>query len=86
MLLFSIDVASKNERINYDVKFDTLNTASNIFYATRVNGSAANDSIMINALTQDNKAKDWFGLKASLYVKDKNYSFRLKDSLLLNYE
>ncbi len=82
----SIDVASKNERINYDVKFDTLNTASNIFYATRLNGSAANDSIMIHALTQDNKAKDWFGLKASLYAKDKNYSFRLKDSLLLNYE
>ena len=82
----SIDVASKNERINYDVKFDTLNTASNIFYATRLNGSAANDSIIIHAQTQDNKAKDWFGLKASLYAKDKNYSFRLKDSLLLNYE
>ncbi len=82
----SVDVASKNERINYDVKFDTLHTASGIFYATRLNGSAANDSIMINALTQDNKAKDWFGLKASLSEKDKNYSFRLKDSLLLNYE
>ena len=82
----SIDVASKNERINYDVKFDTLNTASNIFYATRLNGSAANDSIMIHALTQDNKAKDWFGLKASLSAQGKNYSFRLKDSLLLNYE
>lgn len=81
-----VDVASKNERINYDVKFDTLNTASNIFYATRLNGSAANDSIMINAQTQDNKARDWFGLKASLSAQGKNYSFRLKDSLLLNYE
>ena len=82
----SIDVGSKNERLNYNIKFDTLNTASNIFYATRLNGSAANDSILINALTQDNKAKDWFGLKGSLSAKDKNYSFRLKDSLLLNYE
>ena len=82
----NINIASKNERINYDVKFDTLNTGSNTFYGTRLNGSAANDSIMINAITQDNKAKDWFGLKASLYAKDKNYSFRLKDSLLLNYE
>ena len=81
-----INIASKNERINYDVKFDTLNNAGNTFYGTRLNGSAANDSIMINALTQDNKAKDWFGLKASLFAKDKNYSFRLKDSLLLNYE
>jgi len=82
----NINIASKNERINYDVKFDTLNIATNIFYGTRLNGSAAKDSIMINALTQDKNAKDWFGLKASFYAKDKNYSFRLKDSLLLNYE
>ncbi len=82
----NISIASKNERIHYNVQFDTLNTASGIFYGTQLNGSAANDSIMINARTQDKKAKDWFGLKASLYAKDKNYSFRLQDSLLLNYE
>ncbi|MEP7238168.1 MAG: translocation/assembly module TamB domain-containing protein, partial [Ferruginibacter sp.] len=82
----NINVASKNERINYDINFDTLNIASNTFYGTRLNGSAANDSVMISAITQDSKAKDWFGLKGSLYAKDKNYSFRLKDSLLLNYE
>ncbi len=82
----NINIASKNERINYDVKFDTLNIASNTFYGTRLNGSAAKDSVMISAITQDNKAKDWFGLKASLFAKGKNYSFRLKDSLLLNYE
>ena len=82
----SINIASKNERINYDVKFDTLNVASNTFYGTRLNGGAANDSIMINAITQDNKAKDWFGLQASFFAKGKNYSFRLKDNLLLNYE
>jgi len=82
----NVNIASKNERINYDVKFDTLNYASNTFYGTRLNGSAANDSVLISVITQDNKAKDWFGLKASLYVKNKNYSFRLKDSLLLNFE
>jgi len=81
-----INIASKNERINYDIKFDTLNLAPNTLYGTRFNGSAANDSILLNAVTQDSKAKDWFGLKGSLYAKDKNYSFRLKDSLLLNYE
>lgn len=82
----NINIASKNERINYDIKFDTLNAASTTFYGTRLNGSAANDSVMMNVITQDNKAKDWFALKGSLYAKDKNYSFRLKDSLLLNYE
>ena len=82
----NINVASKNERLNYDVKFDTLNLGSTSFYGTRLSGSAANDSVLISAITQDNKAKDWFGLNASLYAKDKNYSFRLRDSLLLNYE
>ncbi len=81
-----VNIASKNERLNYDVSFDTLNMASNIFNATRLNGSAANDSVLINFLTQDNKAKDWFGLKASFFAKNNNYTFRLADSLLLNYE
>lgn len=81
-----VNIASKNERLNYNVSFDTLNNASNIFYATRLNGSAANDSVLINFITQDNKAKDWFGLKASFFAKKDNYSFRLADSLLLNYE
>ncbi|MEP7238756.1 MAG: translocation/assembly module TamB domain-containing protein, partial [Ferruginibacter sp.] len=82
----SISLASKNERINYNINFDTLHYATNTFYGTRLNGSAAHDSILISALTQDNKAKDWFGLKASVFAKDDNYSFRLRDSLLLNYE
>ncbi len=82
----NINIASKNERLNYDIKFDTLNLSSNTLYGTRLNGSASNDSVMMNVATQDNKAKDWFGFKGSLYAKDKNYSFRLKDSLLLNYE
>jgi hypothetical protein len=82
----NVNIASKNERINYNISFDTLNSASNTFYGTRLNGSAANDSILINAITQDNKAKDWFGLKASIFAKNKNYIFSLKDSLLLNYE
>lgn len=82
----TVNIASKNERINYDVKFDTLNVSSTIFYGTRLNGSAANDSVVISAITQDKQAGDWFGLKGSLYAKDKNYSFRLQDSLLLNYE
>ena len=82
----NMTIGSKNERINYTVNFDTLNYAANTFYGTKLNGSAANDSILINAQTQDNKAKDWFGLKASFYSKDDYYSFSLKDSLLLNYE
>ena len=82
----TINIASRNERINYNINFDTLNYATNTFYGTRLNGSAANDSILISALTQDKKAKDWFGMKASVFAKNDNYSFRLQDSLLLNYD
>ncbi len=82
----NIILASKNERINYDISFDTLNYASAMLFSTKLNGSAARDSILINAITQDNKAKDWFGLKASFFAKNDHYTFRLKDSLLLDYE
>ncbi|HMK03521.1 MAG TPA: translocation/assembly module TamB domain-containing protein [Ferruginibacter sp.] len=82
----NIDIRSRNERINYAVNFDTLNYAKNTFYGTRLDGSAAHDSLSINAITQDDKKTDWFGLNGSLYIKDDTYSFRLKESLLLNYE
>ena len=82
----NINIASKNERINYAINFDTLNYAANTFYGTRLYGSAAKDSILMSAITKDKKGTDWFGLKASLYAKDDVYSFRLNDSLLLNYE
>ncbi len=82
----NINIASKNERINYIVDFDTLRFANTTFYGTTLNGSAANDSLLVNAVTQDNSNRDWFGMKASVFVKDDNYSFRLQDSLLLNYE
>ncbi len=79
-------IQSRNERINYAVNFDTLDTGGNTFYGTTLNGSAANDSLLVSALTQDNRKQDWFGLKASVYAKNDVYSFRLVDSLLLNYE
>ncbi|MGG9962745.1 translocation/assembly module TamB domain-containing protein [Ferruginibacter sp. SUN106] len=81
-----INFGSKSERINYAITFDTLNYKANTFYGTALKGSAARDSILLSAFTQDNKRKDWFGLKASLSESNSIYSFRLKDSLLLNYE
>ncbi|HMC99092.1 MAG TPA: translocation/assembly module TamB domain-containing protein, partial [Ferruginibacter sp.] len=82
----NIIIGSRNEGLNYTITFDTLRTASNTFYGTRLNGSAANDSVLVSFITQDNKHRDWFGLKASLFTKDNVYSLRLRDSLLLNYE
>ena len=82
----AVDIASKNERINYAVKFDTLHTSSNVLYATSIAGAAAHDSIAVNAITKDNKNKDWFGISGDAFVKQDVYSFRLKNNLLLNYE
>ncbi|MDB5202265.1 MAG: hypothetical protein JWQ27_1674 [Ferruginibacter sp.] len=81
-----VNIASRNERINYDLGFDTLHYLKNTFYGTTINGAAANDSLVIRALTQDNKRTNWFGIKASLGINDDTYSFRIEDSLLLNYE
>ncbi|MEO6537162.1 MAG: translocation/assembly module TamB domain-containing protein, partial [Ferruginibacter sp.] len=82
----AINIQSRNERINYEMKFDTLRTASNVLYATNISGAAAHDSIALNAITKDNKKRDWFGIRGDAFIKDGVYSFRLKDNLLLNYE
>jgi TamB, inner membrane protein subunit of TAM complex len=82
----AININSKNAKINYSIGFDTLTTASTIFYATDVSGAVAKDSISIIALTKDIKNKNWFEIGANAVVKNKNYFFRLQDSLILNHE
>jgi hypothetical protein len=82
----TIGINSKNGRINYAAAFDTLTTAGNVLYASRISGGAAKDSISLTAVTKDETNRDWFGLSGSAYVKDETYSFRMQDTLILNYE
>ena len=82
----AINISSRNEKLNYDLRFDTLKTSSHTFYATKLDGAAAHDSIALNAKTSDNHNVDWFGLSGEAYVKNEAYTFKMKDSLLLNYE
>ena len=44
----AIDVNSRDGKINYEAKFDTLTTSSNTLFATSVKGAAANDSISLD--------------------------------------
>ena len=81
-----INIGSKNGRINYEVNFDTLKMPGNILYATSLNGGAARDSLSVNAITKDAGARNWFGLAGSAFVSGDTYSFRMQDTLLLNYE
>ncbi len=81
-----LNINAKNERINYEASFDTLRTVSNTLYGTRLNGAAAKDSLSLNVVTKDNANRDWFGLSGTAFVKDENYTLRMKDSLILNYE
>ena len=81
-----LDINSKNEKLNYEVLFDTLDFGNNTFYATNINGSAANDSITVKGVTKDEKQKDWFGLSAAIASEGETYTVRLIDELLLNYE
>ncbi|MEJ7610138.1 MAG: translocation/assembly module TamB domain-containing protein [Ferruginibacter sp.] len=81
-----INIGSRNARINYDVTFDTLMMPGNNLYATAINGGAARDSLSVNAITKDAVARNWFGLAGSAFVSGDTYSFRMQDTLLLNYE
>ena len=81
-----IGIQSTSEKINYDLTFDTLDTGSKLLYGTFVRGAAANDSLSLNARTQDNTKRDWFGIAGTASVANEDYSFRLQDSLILNYE
>ncbi len=82
----ALDVNSKEGKLNYAVTVDTVQNASLQFYGTKVSGAAAKDSISFFAITQDNKARDWFALNADMFEKDNVFNFKLKDTLLLNYE
>jgi hypothetical protein len=82
----AIGINSKNGRINYAATFDTLTTAGNVLYESRISGGAAKDSVSLTAITKDEVKRDWFGLSGSAYVKDDTYSFRMQDTLILNYE
>ncbi len=82
----NIVIGSRNEKLNYTANFDTLHAGSNIFYGTKLNGAAAADSLSLAFITQDKKARDWFGLNASIHTEGPVYTFRLSDNMLLNYE
>lgn len=82
----NVDVNSRNGKINYAASVDTLQTTALSFYGTRLSGAAAQDSLAIKIITQDDKAKDWFALNADFFQEENVFNFKLKDSLLLNYE
>ncbi|MBC7937646.1 MAG: translocation/assembly module TamB domain-containing protein [Rhizobacter sp.] len=82
----ALDINSKEGKLNYAVKVDTLQNANLQFFGTAVSGAAAKDSISFLATTQDKLARDWFAISADMYQKEAVFNFRLKDTLLLNYE
>ena len=82
----TVNIGSRNGRINYAITFDTLKTAGNTLYATSINGGAARDSLSVNTLTKNSAGVNWFGFAGSAFVSGDTYSFRLQDTLLLNYE
>src|SRR5690606_8105121 len=80
------NISSSDGKINYHFSADTLTYIGKVFRGSTVQGSAANDTLTIGIVTQDEANRDWFGLKASLGKAGETYTFRLQDSVLLNYE
>ena len=81
-----ININSFNNKINYAVDFATLRYNNNTFYTSSLKGDLANDSLLIIALTKDNKNNNQFGIGASVIAKEKTYSLSLKNDLLVNYQ
>lgn len=82
----ALDINSREGKLNYALKVDTLQNANLRFFGTKVSGAAAKDSISFFAITQDEKARDWFAVSADMYQKNEVFNLKLKDTLLLNYE
>ncbi|RYY49197.1 MAG: translocation/assembly module TamB [Chitinophagaceae bacterium] len=82
----ALDVNSREGRLNYALKVDTVQNANLQFFGTTVSGAAAKDSISFLATTQDKQAKDWFTVNAEMFERNDVFNFKLKDTLLLNYE
>ena len=80
------DINSKNEKLNYEILFDTLDIGNNVFYSSIINGSAANDSLTLKAVTKDGQQKDWFALSSAITHDNDSYTIRLNDAVILNYE
>ncbi len=82
----AIGFSGSDNKINYNIVFDTFNTGSKIFYTSFVRGNVAGDSVTLNARTSDAANRAWYGLAGTANVHDSAYSFTLQDTLLLNYE
>jgi hypothetical protein len=82
----SVSVVSANEQLRYAVKTDTIQNGSNKLYGTQLAGYIANDSLIADALTKDNKGNNLYLLGATASIDGENYTFRLKKDLVLNYK
>gem|GEM_PF-746730 len=81
-----IEITTINDRISGNINFDTLRYAGNMFYATNITASAANDSLGIALITKDERAVDRFGIGADIKIDGDTYAFSLRQNLLLNYK
>lgn len=81
-----VDVNAVNAQLQYSASFDTIHVGSNILYATALRGNVSNDTVSLIASINDNKNTTRYILGGTLFSKDKNFSFSLSDSLLLNYK
>ena len=81
-----INVASLNNQISGNLNFDTLHVGTNVLYKTAVNATIAGDSLSIAAATKDTKNNDRYAIGANINQKNNEYTFSLKDTLLLDYK
>ncbi|MFT3682105.1 MAG: translocation/assembly module TamB domain-containing protein [Ferruginibacter sp.] len=82
----TLSVSSNTQQINGSIDFGRLQAGSNTLYATSIHAAAFHDSLGIAGVTKDENNKERFAIGADITKKDKEYTFSLKDTLLLNYK
>jgi hypothetical protein len=81
-----IEVSAANEQMRYAITADTVHTIDTKLYGSSLTGYLAHDSLIVDAVTKDANGNKRYLLGVTASVKDKEYRFRLKDNLLLNFK
>ncbi len=81
-----INILSANQQVQYTLKVDTFSTPVINLFATNIAGFIGKDTMMIDGSTKDEKGKTHYAIGATVAIHDGEYTLRLKDKMMLNYQ
>ena len=83
---FNFNLNTDEDKLSSNLLIDSLKNENIDFYKTSLTTEASNELLTFRANTKDQLLKDWFGVSGALDYDGENYTFSLRDKMLLNYE